>query len=104
MKLVYMVLPPPPAEGELTDEALERIAGGGPRHTPTSHICFLSDPHVALGEAGIKVPAGKTVKVVENTQDTVHLVLPPPLAEGELTNEALDEVAGGVVCRHCRCT
>jgi hypothetical protein len=37
------------------------------------------------------------VKVVENTQDTVHLVLPPPLAEGEVTDEALDKVGGSSV-------
>jgi hypothetical protein len=63
---------------------------------------LLSDPHVALAEAGIEVPAGKTVKVVENTQDTVHVVLPPPPAEDELTDEALENVAaGGTTCGRC---
>lgn len=62
---------------------------------PAFKARLLSDPHVALREAGIDIPAGKTVKVVENTSDTVHLVLPPPPPEGELTDQALDQVAGG---------
>ena len=39
---------------------------------------LLSDPHAALSEAGIEVPKGITVKVVENTGDTTYLVLPVP--------------------------
>ena len=41
----------------------------------------LSDPRAALAEAGVEVPAGATVKVVENTKDMLHLVLPPPPEE-----------------------
>ena len=35
-----------------------------------------SDPHAALAETGVTVPPGKTVKVVENTAKTAHIVLP----------------------------
>jgi len=51
---------------------------------------LLSDPRAALAEAGVDVPAGVTVKVVEDTETTWHLVLPPPPPEGELTDEALE--------------
>ena len=55
---------------------------------------LLSDPHNGLAEYGIAVPAGTTVTVVEDTQDIRHLVLPPP-PEGELSEEDLNEIAGG---------
>ena len=43
---------------------------------------------------GIVVPAGMTVTVVENTDKQFHLVL-PPVPTDELSDEALDAVAGG---------
>jgi hypothetical protein len=57
---------------------------------------LLADPASVLAEAGVEVPAGVTVKVVEDTSDTVHLILPPAPPEDELTDEALDKVAAGV--------
>ncbi len=58
---------------------------------------LLSDPHAALAEVGVEVPAGTTVKVMENTADTQHLVLPvSPAAAGELSSEELEKVAGGI--------
>ncbi len=57
----------------------------------------MSDPHAALVEAGVEVPAGTTIKVVEDTADTRHLVLPvAPGDAGELSAEELEKVAGGV--------
>ena len=55
------------------------------------------DPHGALAEHGVEVPEGQTIKVVENTDDTVHLVLPaaPPNSE-ELNVNDLEKVAGGL--------
>lgn len=57
---------------------------------------LVNDPHAALAEAGVEVSAGTKVKVVENTTDTQHLVLPvaPPEA-GEVSMEELERVAGG---------
>jgi hypothetical protein len=69
---------------------------------------LLRDPHAALTEAGVPVASGVTIKVVEDTESTRHLVLPPPPPEGELSDEALDKVAGGgpsscgTVCLTCR--
>src|SRR5271155_4996581 len=44
---------------------------------PAFKARLLADPHAALEDAGISVPAGVTVKVVENTDTHVHFVLPP---------------------------
>ena len=55
---------------------------------------LLKDPQAVLAEAGVEMPPGVTVKVVENTDNTMHLILPPPPPAGELTDEALDKVAG----------
>ena len=55
---------------------------------------LMSDPHAALAEHGVEVRAGVTVKVVENTEDRLHLVL-PPAPEGELSEQDLEKVAGG---------
>ncbi len=45
---------------------------------------------------GYEVPAGINVKVVEETADTVYLVLPHTVAEGdELSDSDLEAVAGG---------
>jgi Nitrile hydratase, alpha chain len=56
---------------------------------------LLAAPHAALAELGIAVPAGKTVRVVEDTESVVHLVLRPP-PSGELSTEDLRNVVGGI--------
>ena len=57
---------------------------------------LVSDPHAALAETGVKVPAGMTVKVVENTANTQHLVLPvAPGKAKEMSIDELEKVAGG---------
>ena len=57
---------------------------------------LINDPQAALAETGVEVPAGITVKVVENTTDTQHLVLPVAAPEaGEVSVEELERVAGG---------
>jgi len=59
---------------------------------------LLSDPHAALPEVGVEVPAGTTVQVVENSTDTQHIVLPvAPSDAGELSAEAQEKVAGGII-------
>src|SRR5258708_3639914 len=61
---------------------------------PAFKAKLMADPHAALKDAGISVPAGVTVTVVENTDTHVHFVLPPKPTR-ELSDEALDKVAGG---------
>jgi nitrile hydratase alpha subunit len=60
---------------------------------PAFKAKLIADPQAALKEAGVTVPFGMTVKVVENTDAQFHFVLPPKPA-GELSDEALDKAAG----------
>jgi len=38
---------------------------------------LVREPHAVLAEVGIVLLDGVTVNVVENTSDTVHIVIPP---------------------------
>jgi Nitrile hydratase, alpha chain len=61
---------------------------------------LVGDPASALGERGLTPPAGKEIRVLEDTSDTVHIVL--PARPGELSDEELDQAAGGAaVPRPC---
>ncbi len=60
---------------------------------------LLSDPHSALAEAGVQVPAGTNIQVHENTPTTTHLVLPQAPAGG--VTAANSAAAGSVWCVWC---
>jgi hypothetical protein len=52
-----------------------------------------ADPHAALTALfGMEIPAGLTISVLEDTPAHIHIVLP---AADELSDEALEQVAGG---------
>ena len=56
---------------------------------------LIADPAAVLAAAGVAVPEGVTLKVVADTAEVRHLVL-PAAGEGELLSEdALTEVAAG---------
>ena len=55
---------------------------------------LLSDPVATLKAEGVDLPAGLQVRMVENTENVFHFVL--PLMPKELTNQDLDNAAGGV--------
>jgi Nitrile hydratase, alpha chain len=62
---------------------------------------LLDDPKGAIEqEMGTRVPEGFEVRVVEESADSIYLVLPsasPLVGEGgELSDEALESVAGGL--------
>jgi hypothetical protein len=62
---------------------------------------LLEDPRGAVGEElGTRLPDNVEVRVVEETAETIYLVLPSssPLGDegGELSDEALEAVAGGL--------
>jgi hypothetical protein len=57
---------------------------------------LIADPVATMRAAGMAVPKGVTVKVVENTDALVHLVL-PAVGVHELTDQALEAVVGGRV-------
>ena len=58
---------------------------------------LVSDPHAALSEAGVSIPTGTTVKVIENTAETTHVVLPvAPKKTSEMSSDELEKVAAGL--------
>ena len=62
---------------------------------------LLAEPRAAIEqELGSRLPESVEVRVVEESADTIYLVLPSasPIGEGgELSDEALESVAGGDV-------
>ena len=53
-----------------------------------------ANPGAACKDAGIELPAGKTIKVIDPQPSEIYLVL-QPLADGELEDASLEAVAGG---------
>ena len=53
----------------------------------------MADPAATLKAEGAVLPAGLSIKVLENTDKVFHLVIPAKPAE--MSDEDLDKVAGG---------
>ena len=58
---------------------------------------LLADPAAVLQAEGIAVPQGVELRAVENTDKVMYFMLPPE-PSAELSDEQLDQVAGGNVC------
>ena len=58
---------------------------------------LLASPAAVLQEYGLLVPPGVQVKIMENTAQVLHLML-PPRPVGELTEDELEQVAAGYGC------
>ena len=56
---------------------------------------FLADPKAVLAEHGLEAPAHMDVKVVENSDDTVHITLPQAPQGDDLSDDELPAAAGG---------
>ena len=59
---------------------------------------FAANPRETVErEFGVTIPENIEITVVEETPSTVYVVLPPAPAQsgGELTDQSLEEVAGG---------
>ncbi len=55
---------------------------------PDSEAKLVSAPHAAPADVGVAIPAGTTIKVIENTADTQQIVLPTvPKESGNLSME-----------------
>jgi hypothetical protein len=54
---------------------------------------LLAHPASVLAEMGVAVPAGKTIKMVENTDQVINLVLLAPPAATGLSDEDLQKLA-----------
>ena len=58
---------------------------------------FMNDPKAVLAEYGMPVPDGMDVKVVENSDNCVHITMPmAPGGHHELSDEELSAAAGGI--------
>jgi hypothetical protein len=56
-----------------------------------------ADPKsVIQGEFGVTLPESLEIEVVEETAQKLYVVIPPRPAEGELIDEQLEAVAGGL--------
>src|SRR3954469_6596719 len=58
---------------------------------------LLASPAVVLNEQGVKVAPAIEIRVVENTENLLHLTLPAQRHRGELADADLAGVAGGAV-------
>ena len=57
---------------------------------------FMAGPKAVLAERGIDMPNNIDVKVVENSDNTVHITMPKaPDGHAELSDEELAGAAGG---------
>lgn len=56
---------------------------------------LLKDPMGVCKERGIVPPQGMKIKIVEDTDEVAHFVLPSKPSEEELSAEELESVAGG---------
>ena len=57
---------------------------------------FMARPKAVLAEYDMPVPDGMDVKVVENSDNTVHITMPiAPDGNHELSDEELSAAAGG---------
>ena len=54
---------------------------------------LIADPAAVLKAEGLEVPEGKTVKVVEDTGNVRHIVL--PAISGAVTDEMVASIAAG---------
>jgi len=67
------------------------------RQTPSYREALLKNPRAVLeGQLNTKIPPGIHIKAVEETPDTLYVVVPHvPKANEELSDGALETVAGG---------
>src|SRR4051812_29274800 len=54
---------------------------------------LLADPAVVLAAEGVPMPAGVSLRVIENTATVINLIL--PAKPTDLTDEDMDRLAGG---------
>lgn len=55
---------------------------------------LIAEPNTVLAGEGFPVPPGVEIRIVENTDSVTYVTLPAPPSE-ELTDDALEAVAGG---------
>jgi hypothetical protein len=56
---------------------------------------LMAEPAAVAAEYGMPLPPGLQLRVVEDTPTVRHFILPPGPRVAELSDEELDQVAGG---------
>ena len=102
-KVVHFSLPPPQ---QMSDEDLEKAFGEEEAYVKIIKKAWsdenfkaelLANPATVLKDGGVQMPDGVEVKMFEATDKLVHFIIPcPSTDDGELSDEDLDKVAGGV--------
>ena len=64
------------------------------RNDPEFRARLRAEPGAALAECGLSVAPGVELKLVEDTDDVFHFVLPPEL-NAQLSDSSLEAVSGG---------
>ena len=81
----------------LTRGEIQDLLAKFSKSTPSYRAALLKNPKAVLeGQLGSKIPDSINVKAVEETADTMYVVVPyVPESGAELTDSALEMVAGG---------
>jgi len=61
---------------------------------------LLADPGTVLKEAGVTVPPGVQVRIMEDTDRVFHLTLPQEPSSQGLAEEELEQVSAGALMRY----
>ena len=83
---------------QITRGEIEDIIRNFAAESPEYRQALIDNPAEVLArQMGTEVPAGVTVKVVEETADTIYIVAPyaAPAEGSELSDADLESVAGG---------
>lgn len=85
-------MPTSESRSQLLTDILTRAA-----QDRTFRVALLDEPKSAIyGAFGMQVPAAYRIRFIERGPDVDSLIVLPDLkAEGELTDDELEEVAGG---------
>ena len=82
---------------QLTRGEVQDLLSKFSKSNPQYRAALLKNPKAVLeGQMGSKIPASITVKAVEESPNTMYVVVPyVPKAGAELSDGALEAVAGG---------
>ena len=85
------------ADTSLTRGEIHDLLSKFAKSTPSYRSALLKNPKAVLeGQLNTRIPESITVKAIEETADTMYVVVPyVPQAGAELSDSALEMVAGG---------
>jgi len=85
------------SDTSLTRGEIQDLLNKFAKNTPSYRAALLKNPKAVVeGQLGSKLPDSIQVKAVEETADTMYVVVPyVPASGAELSDSALEMVAGG---------